>query len=400
MALSRFHWTDGFVDVPTAFFSISVFFSLIIINKEDDEKDKNRFLLLSTLFVCGAAITKQAGIFIVLIYPVILYILTKNKICWTIPKTIKFSLYFLTMLILIVLPYYIWAEVEIRSGNAASEIGYVTNEIYKGATYLQRFVSAANLFLHIFSGKVFFILGIIFFLFSFADKTFRLINLFVVIPYFIIWALFFSYDLRNSAIMIPYFALSIGFGMHILMSGSGSGLEKPLLIFSGILGKILKKDYKPVEITNLLKKRRNYILKFLYLIVIILIPIGIILINKSLDQTRLIEAQNFRVKKLGEEEVNQKLFIYNERTAINKNIVTDYVYLRLMPELGKYFQYGEIQSLDSASILLKDDSIGFLLWTPGDTISKKFPEYIKAEIESGSYEEIFNSNGFRFIKIR
>jgi len=135
-------------------------------------------------------------------------------------------------------------------------------------------------------------------------------------------------------------------------------------------------------------------------IITILIVVGIFLFNKKTDQVRLIEAQNFRVLRLGEEEVNQKIFIYNTDSAINGNVLTDYVYLRIMPEIGKFFQYGDIQSLDSANNILNNEKIGFLLWTPGDSNSKKFPDFIESKINSGSYKEIFNHKGFRFIKIR
>jgi hypothetical protein len=55
------------------------------------------------------------------------------------------------------------------------------------------------------------------FLFSLGDKAFRILNLSIVIPYFFIWALFFSYDLRNFAIMFPYLSLGIGIGFVIIL---------------------------------------------------------------------------------------------------------------------------------------------------------------------------------------
>ncbi|MCX6335298.1 MAG: hypothetical protein NT092_13535 [Bacteroidia bacterium] len=217
LGFNRLNWTDGCVDVPVAFFSILVYICLCLLNKDDQEADKKKYILLSTLFVCGAAVTKQAGIFVVLIYPLLLFILTKNKFIWTNKKILWFGLSFIALIIVIILPYYIYAEMAIRAGLDASEIHYVTNEIYNGASYFERLFNAGILFSDIFSSKLVFIIFIFPFLFSFTDRTFRLLNICFVIPYTLIWALFFSYSLRNAAIVIPYFCLGIGIGVDIIL---------------------------------------------------------------------------------------------------------------------------------------------------------------------------------------
>jgi hypothetical protein len=215
---NRLNWTDGCVDVPVAFFSILVLISLIMIRKHDDETDKHKQILLSTLFVCGAAVTKQAGLYIVAVYPFLLYILTSESYLRDKKKILFQGLFFLSMIILIVLPYYLYAESSIRNGTSASEINYVTNEIYKGASYSEKFLNACTLFFkRVFTSKLIFIIAILPFLVSFTNRTFRLLNFVFVIPYFLIWAIFFSYDLRNAAIMIPYFCLAIGAGLEIIL---------------------------------------------------------------------------------------------------------------------------------------------------------------------------------------
>ncbi|MCE5347760.1 MAG: hypothetical protein LLG13_15945 [Bacteroidales bacterium] len=217
LGFNRLNWTDGCVDVPVAFFSILAYISLILIKKEDHEPDKKKYILLSTIFVCGAAVTKQAGIFVVVIYPLLLYFLTKDKFEWTYQNIIKFSSFFLTMVIIIVLPFYSYVEIAIRSGSETSEIHYVTNEIYHGASYPERLLNACRLFSDVFSSRLIFVICIYPFLLSFTDKTFRLWNFVFVIPYSIIWAIFFSYDLRNVAIVIPFFCLGIGVGLDIIL---------------------------------------------------------------------------------------------------------------------------------------------------------------------------------------
>jgi hypothetical protein len=212
----RLFWTDGLADVPVAFFSILVYICLSLIKKEDQETDKKEYIILSTLFVCGAAVTKQAGLFLLLVYPFLL-ILTKDKLVWTYHKILKFGFLYILMIIIIVSPFYLYAELAIRNGYNTSEIHVVTSEVYHGASYFERFINACGQFYnYIFTSKLIFIIAIFPFILSFTDKTFRLLNFSLVIPYFIVWAIFFSYGVRNAAIIIPYICLGIGVGLDMI----------------------------------------------------------------------------------------------------------------------------------------------------------------------------------------
>jgi hypothetical protein len=215
---NRLYWKDGCVDVPVAFFSMLVLISLVMIRTQDNDINKNKQILLSAFFVCGAAVTKQAGLYIVAIYPLLLYILTKESYPRDSKRIFVQALFFLFLLILIVVPGYLYAEHSINKGVSASEISYVTKEIYHGASYTERLLNACSLFFRrVFTSRIIFIIAIIPFLISFADRTIRFLNLVFVIPYFLVWAFFFSYDLRNAAIMIPYFCLGIGTGLEIVL---------------------------------------------------------------------------------------------------------------------------------------------------------------------------------------
>ncbi|MCE5347761.1 MAG: hypothetical protein LLG13_15950 [Bacteroidales bacterium] len=119
-----------------------------------------------------------------------------------------------------------------------------------------------------------------------------------------------------------------------------------------------------------------------------------------MDLERLIKIHVEKEKRLGLKEVNQQLYLYNAKTPIDKFIITDYQYLRILPDLRKYFRYGEIQSLEPSSLIFNDESNGYLLWTPSDNNSKVVPNFVETRIESGQYKEVFNYKGYRFIKIR
>lgn len=218
LGFNRLNWTEGFVDVPVAFYSILVYLCLILINKEDEEKYKTGYVVLSLLFACASAVTKQAGIYVVLTFPILLLLFTKDIILWSTKRVIKTALLFLLLVLIIIVPYYIYAEMAIKAGRAASEVPYVTKEIYDGASWTERLMNAGKVFSGIFGSRALFLIAIVPFLLSFTDRTYRVLNFLVVIPFLVIWALFFSYDLRNAAIVIPYFCLAIGAGLNIVLN--------------------------------------------------------------------------------------------------------------------------------------------------------------------------------------
>jgi hypothetical protein len=216
LALRGLNWRDGWVDVPVAFFSIMVFICFILLKEEKSENGKWNFLIIAAILACGCAVTKQAGIFLLLTYPVLAWILAPGIFHPAGRKILKLGIILIVLMIFIVIPFYFYAELALRKGTNASEIGYVTKEIYNGASYMERFRSACIFFSYVFKSKLLFVILLFPFLLSLSEKTFRSIFFFFVLPYSLIWAFFFSYDIRNSSLIIPYFCLGIGIGLDII----------------------------------------------------------------------------------------------------------------------------------------------------------------------------------------
>jgi hypothetical protein len=135
-------------------------------------------------------------------------------------------------------------------------------------------------------------------------------------------------------------------------------------------------------------------------IVLILILSGIILFNNKLNREKLIAIHIEKEKENGVKGVNQGLYKYNSENPIGKFIVTDYQYLWILPEISQFFMDGQIQDLEASNKIFTDESVGFLLWTPSPDDSKIIPAFIEEGIKTGKYTEIFNYDGYRFIKIR
>lgn len=131
-------------------------------------------------------------------------------------------------------------------------------------------------------------------------------------------------------------------------------------------------------------------------IIIISVVFAVILLNRNLSFEKLKRLEIEKEKELGSKEVNKKLYLYNSNTPIDKLIATKYQYLWVLPVLDKYFRDAYIENLVPASPELNDNSIGYLLSSPSET----FPAFISDRLVSGEYKEIFECEGYRFIKIR
>ena len=71
-----------------------------------------------------------------------------------------------------------------------------------------------------------------------------------------------------------------------------------------------------------------------------------------------------------------------------------------LPEISHLFRDGRVQDLEQSNTIFTDESVGFLLSTPSAEGSITIPEFIEEGIKTGKYTEIFNFEGYRFIKIR
>jgi hypothetical protein len=149
---------------------------------------------------------------------------------------------------------------------------------------------------------------------------------------------------------------------------------------------------------NSIKKRRGILIKSAKAVICALLIISVIFSVKYLTLEDLIKIQIDKEKKIGDEGVNQRLYLYNAQFPIDKFIVTNYQYLGFLPDLRKYDMEYVLKDLEPASLIFNDSTVGYILWTPYNSL--KLPDFIETGIKSGQYKELFNYNGYRFIKIR
>ena len=149
---------------------------------------------------------------------------------------------------------------------------------------------------------------------------------------------------------------------------------------------------------NSIKKRKGILIKSAKAAMYALLIISVIFSVKYLTLEDLIKIQIDKERKIGDAGLNQRLYLYNAQFPIDKFIVTNYQYLGFLPDLKKYNMEYVLKDLEPASLIFNDSTVGYILWTPYNSL--KLPDFIETGIKSGQYNELFNYNGYRFIKIR
>jgi hypothetical protein len=190
----------SYADVPVAFFvSLSAWVLLANLPADAQPEDNQRKIILSAVLAFGAASTKQAGLFWVVSYCVLL---TAAVVREQETSSARFVLSALAALIFASALWYLFIEYKIVIGQEGSELSYAANEIYGGVGPLQR---AQEAFLRL-DMRVWLIMAAA--LLSSVVPRYRQLLLLCTVPYFAIWAFFFSYDNRNAAVALPF--LSVG----------------------------------------------------------------------------------------------------------------------------------------------------------------------------------------------
>ena len=218
----------GYVDITIAFYCFIIFYSLLLTSR--GFLPLSCGLMLSTALLATVVLIKQGGLF--MLFPFIIatiLIFFKNRQEPVNKK--RLIAFMLAGYMLLVLPYYIYKEIQIKEGIEKSEVGWVTHEIYAGKTKLQRLEDASVRFrdavtditvinslpepIRPATKLVFFSILIFLSCLSLASSMGRFVMLLIVVPYYLIWALFFSYDLRNLSLVIAFWGFALGTGIVV-----------------------------------------------------------------------------------------------------------------------------------------------------------------------------------------
>jgi hypothetical protein len=367
---------SGYADSPVAFWGLMAIACLVF---AEDSEDERKLIILGAFFVSGAALTKQAGLWMVLVYPILIVFRRSLKP----KKSTALVIQSILIMIILIAPWYIFKEIQIRTGIETSEIGRVTSLVLDRHNFLQIIGSAGGLFIDTLKNNYLpkTITSIILFVllaFSYKDKLWGLICRVVIIPFSIGWIFFFSYENRNLDLIIPLLAIAAGVGLHNLLN---LDVEKIRSFFQ---------QKTPQSITQFTVQLFKKIMKFIFSIkiwyFIILIPI-IFLLPRWIPNNRLIQNSLIKQRNMGDPPINQLLYDYMAKNGLDGKIITEYQYLGYLPELDKYYVYSLTDSPDFID-KFNSPEIGYALFND-HWWSEEVRDYVMKLVDEKKIQMIF-----------
>lgn len=363
---------SGHADVPVAFLTLAAIYMLLISQFTASAREVRKNLLLGAVFCAGSALTKQAGLYIVLVYPLLSYILVLRPRKGLIAKKKAGQvLVVIVILVGLVAPWYVNKELQIRKGLDWSEITDLTSKIHKGRSFGERLVRSLKWAEPKIGGLMLYIILPMSLFLSALDRSWRWILVLVTLPFFFLWALFWGYDIRNIAVSIPLIGM-----------GAGIGLENAVIDRKGFLK--LWEKLVPVRIS-----------------LVLTIVIGVCLVLGSrFDEGMLIDKQLLERKRIGDQHLNNILYKYHNKFRIEKKIISNYPQLAFLPEIGRFHVMDHFSDLGSLIRKIKETGSGYLLVHSYLPMDPDVDAYIKRKLANGDYEMISNLYGNIFLKIQ
>jgi hypothetical protein len=216
---------SGYVDVALAFFTFLTVYTLLKAMAIDDSHQKINYLGLGFIFAAGTALTKQNGLLVFALYPLLAYFLIlKNFSNMNSQQRLIILTKWFILSLIIILPWYAFNEYRIFQGAVETNVSYLLGDRHDNRNLIERFTRAVGML-----EKYAFLYPLILLTLPFLESTMIWVILTLLLPYSLIWALAFSTFPRNLSIALPILGLATGFGVQKMIE-FGSKIIKNLRI--------------------------------------------------------------------------------------------------------------------------------------------------------------------------
>ncbi len=350
---------EGYSDIPAAFFGFMAFTSLLRIDPQKD--DVQKAYVIGGIFAGAAAVTKQTGLLIMILYALFAFIgyyLPDRQLSfrqklrkWIIP---------LIYISLFVLPWYVYKQIDILRGVDKSEIaliGDITNTAYDRANLvIQSFQSLTSL------GNILILFGLCIPSIAIIERKLIYLVAIVILPYTLIWSVYSSYDHRNLAMMYPLVALVCGVATDRVLE-----LLKPVFM-------------------------RIKLMKIPIISILLLFVVGTGFYLSQVSDQKLIDRQEALQRQIFNARLNEKIYDIIQQNGNDTLILTDYP-IRYLPRLAENQVKLRFNDLVSFQNSIQDPQLDFIL-LPKSAI-KEIDDYIDLAVLNGDMEFLFTDNRWK-----
>jgi hypothetical protein len=268
--------------------------------------------------------------------------------------------------VVLVAPWYIYKEIAIWQGHDENEIVALTN-IPQQQRWIDRLLPSMLAL-----GKYISLYLLVFVMGVFSDRLYKALIYGVIIPFTLIWALMFSYDTRNIALIVPLLCICSGISLEVLY-------QKGMLLFRRI--------------------KAGSIPTFMVIAVVLLGLLGgtLLLVNNNQLISRQVELQ----KKIFATSLDDKIYQYLGTNPGKFRVISQYPVYAL-PGLENsmtpfpFGDYGVFQTL------INNPDYTYIL-LPGSA-NPQIQDYVDQQLSTRKFTLIFedqnNYGQFSLIKIR
>jgi hypothetical protein len=356
---------SGYVDVALAFFTFLTVYSLLKAMAIDDSRQKINYLGLGFIFAAGTALTKQNGLLVFALYPLLAYFLILRNFdnLHNQQRFIILTKWFILSLI-IILPWYAFNEYRIFQGAVETNVSYLMGDRHENRNLLERFMRAAGML-----EKYAFLYPLILLSLPFLESSMIWIILTLLLPYSLIWAFAFSTFPRNLSIALPILGLATGFSLQ----------------------KIIEFGRKIIEKLSIGKLR-------LYFGAVLLL-LSAIAAGLFISDETLLQKQEEQQKNILLGYINRQIYEYFEETGNFEPIMTNYPikYLPGMEDLQ--IDIDNFSNYNVYHQVIDNHPEVNLMLVFENRADEKVLDEIEENIENGDFELIFKDGKYSLVRI-
>jgi hypothetical protein len=357
--------TNGYVDIAAAFFAFLTVYSLVKLLNTQDENQRPILLVLSAVFAGGAAMVKQTGVYVFLVYFPLVYLgILRPLYNGRVQLLLRPMLYASAIATFLAVPWYILKFFLFRIGLDRPEVQnlmQISSNEYDAVGRTTQFLAAMGQF-----DKYIWLFPLVLLGMVLLPTFYRWLTLLYILPFPLIWSFVASYDTRNLAICLP-----------IVGMVAGLVIEEVLLKLASWVN-----NFQAVRLR-------------MFLIPILLIGVLLVL-NAYFPASTLIEEQGRLQREAFSPQKNEAIYEIVAREGPEVRILTNYPmeYLPGLEEVKVEFGYRDYNDF---LYRLQNPAIEYLLLPR--VIDPRISDYIEQKLASGDYELVFENKEWLYYRM-
>lgn len=364
---------EGFADTPVGFMCLASIYALLLAADEADPERRTKYILAGTLIVVGCAHTKQVGMYMAALYLPLAFLLTTEEMpASKLRESLSDWLKLAALVVLLVAPWYLVAHWQMWMGVNRSNIYDLVVTEHASRSLIERWEHAWSLL----SARLDYpgasiMVVMIAIVTAMLDRQWRWLVGLVIVPFYIIWAMLFSYDQRTLAFIMPL----AGGMMGIAASRAWNAAGRPF-----VSGRMPTGVYLGTAV--------------------LLVLIASLAPQSSMDRLRARQIERQRL--IGEPLVNEQA--YRQFGIQPGSFVTNYTMLQagFLPGLERQAISDDFKNLSLLRKKLSQSAATYILVRTDIVDNRDVRRFLDEKTDSGDFELLYRKDSgrqFLFLKV-